>query len=183
MAPTDGALVRRAKDAAARLAEAERQVQVARGDYHTMIRRLHLGGASLREIAEALEMSHQRAQQIVRGAGGTWWRRVWSTRTAKRDAVCTFCERPPSEVAKLVADPHVYICDGCIQQGERSLGADAAAPGDAFPLRRGKRATRCSFCSKRRSPARPVVCGCEAAVRAECLALARQIIADRRDAG
>src|SRR5687767_7091678 len=96
----DGYLLDKARREAARLAEAERQALEARGEYHTAVRRLHLGGASLREVAEALDLSHQRVQQIVRGAGGSWWQRVWRSRNVQPGAVCTFCDRPPSEVAK-----------------------------------------------------------------------------------
>lgn len=35
-----------------------------------------------------------------------------TTRTA---LACSFCGRPDTEVAKLVAGPGVYICDGCVQ--------------------------------------------------------------------
>jgi hypothetical protein len=108
--------LKKAQVAGERMAEAERQAVVARADYHTAIRRLHLAGASFRELAHELGLSHQRVQQIVEAAGGSWWQRVWRTRVAYRDAVCTFCERPPSEVSKLVAGPNVYICDGCIER-------------------------------------------------------------------
>src|SRR5262245_60400518 len=106
----DQELLEQAREAGAEVAEVERRALLSRAEYHARIRRLHLGGGSLREIAQALGISHQRVQQIVEGAGGSWWQRVWRTRNAKRDAVCTFCERPPSEVAKLVAGPDVYIC-------------------------------------------------------------------------
>src|SRR5215212_9276086 len=95
----DPELLNKARAAAERLSEAERQTLLTRADYHTALRRLHLAGASLREIAEALGLSHQRVQQIVDEAGGSWWRRAWRTRTVKRDAVCTFCSRPPGEVS------------------------------------------------------------------------------------
>src|ERR1041385_3856795 len=117
----DEELLRKARIAGERLAGAERQLELGRAEYHTVIRRLHLGGGSLREIAEALSLSHQRVQQIVRAAGGTWWQRVWKTRTPKRDAVCTFCERPPSELSKLLAGPNVFICDDCVAHAERSM--------------------------------------------------------------
>src|SRR5262245_34430215 len=91
----DEELLRKAKDAGSKLAEAERQVLMNRADYHTLVRRLHLAGGSLREIAQALTLSHQRVQQIVEGAGGSWWQKIWRTRNVKRDAICTFCERPP----------------------------------------------------------------------------------------
>src|SRR5437660_4257116 len=94
-------LLKKALDAGTVHVEAERQARLARAEYHAAVRRLHLAGASLREIADALELSHQRVAQIVEGAGGSWWQRIWSTRNPRRDALCTFCGRPPSEVAKL----------------------------------------------------------------------------------
>jgi hypothetical protein len=131
----DDGLLETARAAGARQAEAERQALLARAEYHTAIRRLHLGGASLREIAQALALSHQRVAQIVADAGGSWWSHIWRTRYVKRDAVCTFCDKPPSEVAKLIAGPNVFICDGCVAAGERATA-------------RGGRKARCSFCGK-----------------------------------
>ena len=64
-----------ARTAEARLIDAERAADVARADFHHAVRRLQLSGGSLREIAEALGLSHQRVHQIVEGAGGvmtTW---------------------------------------------------------------------------------------------------------------
>src|SRR5437762_12363205 len=103
--PIDDGLIDSARVAAERLSEADRQALLARAEYHTVIRRLHLAGASLREIAQALGLSHQRVQQVVRDAGGSWWQK-WRSRSIKHDAVCTFCKSPPSEVSKLVAGPN-----------------------------------------------------------------------------
>jgi hypothetical protein len=52
-----------------RLLRAEERVEELRISYHQSIRRLHAGGASMREIAEALGLSHQRVHQIVNGGG------------------------------------------------------------------------------------------------------------------
>src|SRR5919106_161691 len=123
--PLDSQLLQRATAAGARLAEAERTALLARADYHTAIRRLHLDGASLREIAEALSLSHQRVQQVVTAAGGSWWQ-AWRRRSAERDPICTWCERPPGEVAKLIAGPKVFICDACVAAAERAVKATAA---------------------------------------------------------
>src|SRR5262245_21191686 len=123
----DDALLKKARDESGRLADAERQVLLTRAEYHSAVRRLHLAGASLREVAEALGLSHQRVQQIVGAAGGTWWQRAWRSRTRRRDAVCSFCERPPSEVANLIAGPNVFICDDCVAAAEAALAAGAAA--------------------------------------------------------
>ena len=133
----DEELLKKARAEGGKLAEAERQALLSKAEYHTAIRRLHLGGASLREIAEALSISHQRVAQIVEGAGGSWWGRVWRTRRPKRDAVCTFCDKPPSELAKLLAGPDVFICDGCVRRAERAT-------------RKETRRVKCSFCGMSR---------------------------------
>src|SRR5690242_2614418 len=83
-------LLEKARSAGLDLAEAERRLQMSRAEYHTVIRRLHLAGGSLREIAQALSISHQRVQQIVDAAGGSWWQHVWRTRKAAPDQICTF---------------------------------------------------------------------------------------------
>jgi hypothetical protein len=175
----DHDLLRKAQAAGSRASEAERRAQLARAEYHAVIRRLHLAGGSLREVAQALALSHQRVQQIVGTAGGSWWRRIWRTRNVKRDAVCTFCDRPPSEVSKLIAGPNVYVCDRCVVAAEQAMaGAPWAAGGSPVLVREGARA-RCSFCGKRRAKGRQLVAGPAASVCRECLKLCRQILDDR----
>jgi hypothetical protein len=165
--PLDPGLLDRARAAGRQLAEAERAALLARADYHTAIRRLHLAGASLREIAGTLSLSHQRVQQVVTAAGGSWWR-VWRRRSAEKDAVCSWCERPPSEVSRLIAGPNVYICDSCVDIADRALNSTATRPG------RGAR-PRCDFCRKRETDSRRLVTG-RANVCAECLAVCRDIL-------
>jgi hypothetical protein len=172
----DDELLRKAKDAGDRMTEAERQSQLARADYHTMIRRLHLAGGSLREIAGALALSHQRVQQIVDSAGGSWWSRVWRTRNPSRDAVCTFCERPPSEVAKLIAGPDVFVCDECVARAQIGIEGRGDA---AFAPAPEKTRARCSFCGKRPASDRRMAMARAGNVCSECLAVCRQILADR----
>jgi ATP-dependent Clp protease ATP-binding subunit ClpX len=36
---------------------------------------------------------------------------------------CSFCRRSEAEVAKLVAGPHVYICDRCAREAVRIMDA------------------------------------------------------------
>jgi hypothetical protein len=166
-------LLGRARSAATESADAERQALIARAEYHTAVRRLHLAGGSLREIAGALNVSHQRVQQIVSGAGGTWWGRVWGGRGVRPDAVCTWCGRPPSEVNKLVAGPKVYICDGCVGLATKAL---AGAPAGTFaPARRGG-ARRCAFCSKRAAGERALSTATAGNVCSACLKTCEEIM-------
>ena len=169
-------LVSKAKVASAQLIEAERQAQKAQAEYHTIIRRAHLAGGSLREIAQALGLSHQRVQQIVQSAGGTWWGRVWKSRNTKRDMVCSFCTRPPSEVAKLIAGPDVYVCDACVQHAEAVVRGASRRAGFSLATRNTK--ARCSFCGKR-GRERQVVTTTDANICAECLGISRQILDER----
>ena len=162
---TDSALLAQAKAAGATLVEAERQVLLSRADYHTAIRRLHLAGGSVREIAEALSMSHQRVQQIVSAAGGSWWQ-IWRSRRVKRDAVCTWCERPPSEVAKLIAGPNVFICDACVAAAERQLKGASRAPGAS---------RSCAFCSRHGNKTRSLAYGTNS-ICSDCLRICREIL-------
>lgn len=165
-------LLKKARAAAVELAEIERSALLCKAEYHTAVRRLHLGGASLREIADALALSHQRVQQIVQQAGGTWWRSMWSTRRPKRDAVCSFCARPPSEVAKLIAGPDIYICDACVALAERP--GEGRAPG--FTLAEPSARIRCSFCARRNASGRRLSVGRGGRVCGDCLRTCREIL-------
>ena len=160
-------LLKQARAAARALADAEQVVLTTRADYRTAVRRVHLAGGTLREIAEALGLSHQRIQQIVDGSGGSWWRRTWRTRKAGDDTICTWCDRPPSEVEKLVAGPNISICDRCVREMERAMKAGTATT-------TGPR--RCSFCRKRATATRRVAGTSTAAVCTECLRLCREFM-------
>jgi len=168
-------LLEQAKLAGARLADAERNVLLARADYHTAIRRLHLAGTSLRDIAQALSLSHQRVQQVVHAAGGSWWQ-VWRRRNITRDAVCSWCNRPPSEVAKLIAGPRVFICDRCIDAAEAAMQGVRGT--HAMKRVQGGARQRCDFCRKKATDARPIVVGL-ASVCVDCLRICREILNSR----
>jgi hypothetical protein len=78
----DENILAEAKEVRQQLVDLESQTAHARVDYHHAIKRLHAAGGSLREIAEALELSHQRVHQIVDGPAGpsggpSWARRGW----------------------------------------------------------------------------------------------------------
>jgi hypothetical protein len=176
-------LLERARSAGAGLEAAERQALVSRAEYHTAVRRLHLAGGSLREIAQALSISHQRVQQIVSDAGGSWWRRVWRTRTVGPAAVCTWCGRPPSEVLKLIAGPNVFICDACVEAAEKTATGRAGA-GPFAPMKEknvvlavpGVRRRRCAFCGKGPGKTRALVSAPTGHVCSDCVRVCREIL-------
>src|SRR6266508_1889319 len=80
MMTLDEKVLDEARVARQRLVDLESQTAHARVDYHHAIKKLQAAGGSLREIAEALELSHQRVHQIVEGptapTGRSWveWR-------------------------------------------------------------------------------------------------------------
>ena len=173
----DPDLLQKARDAGAALADLERQATLARAEYHTAVRRLHLAGGSLREIAPALALSHQRVQQIVSLAGGSWWSRMWRARTIRPDAVCTWCERPPSEVEKLIAGPKVYICDACVAAAEEAMAGRPNTRG--FVARPRVVTTRCAFCFKRAGKDQTLAASLPGHICSDCLQVCRDILDGR----
>ena len=77
----DEQVLAEAREVRQRLVDLESETAHARVDYHHAIKKLHATGGSLREIAEALELSHQRVHQIVEGPPGgpgpSFGRRSW----------------------------------------------------------------------------------------------------------
>jgi hypothetical protein len=78
----DEQILAEAKEVRQHLVDLESQTAHARVDYHHAIKKLHAAGGSLREIADALELSHQRVHQIVDGPAGPpgpqpWMRGGW----------------------------------------------------------------------------------------------------------
>ena len=176
--PVDEGLVRQAREAEAGVAAAETALELAKADHRHAIRRLHLAGASLREIAAALGLSHQRVHQIIDTTGGA---RRWPKRSPPKVVVCSFCGRPEGAVKKLVCGPGVYICDECVPLAER-----VAATGKRAENRRttmavvspDHQAERCSFCGKRRRDVSALVEGPGDRICAACLRLCREIMAE-----
>jgi hypothetical protein len=180
--PVDEALLGEAKAAETRLIEAQHATEVAQADFHRAVRRLHLAGASLREVAAALGLSHQRVHQIVEAAGGS---RRWRRGRDKDGFVpgpCSFCGRAAEEVKTLIPGPRVYICDRCIPLADQALATgDRAGPLAAAitPVAPEAAAERCSFCGKRRHQVPGLAAGRNTRICAECLELCHEIVAER----
>ncbi len=80
----DEQVLHEARRARRTLVDLESQTAHARVDYHHAIKKLHAAGGSLREIAEALELSHQRVHQIVDDVPGVPWPKAWSESAPRR---------------------------------------------------------------------------------------------------
>jgi ATP-dependent Clp protease ATP-binding subunit ClpA len=111
----DDDILGEARQARDRLIAARHEAEDARADYHHAIRRLHASGASMREIAEALGISHQRVHQIVDEEP----RPVWPRGPARRLG-------HPGYGGPLFHRFSRYARDvmGAAQQEARSLGHD-----------------------------------------------------------
>ena len=178
----DDELVRQARDAATRMIDAERDVDRARGDYYHAIRKLHLTGGSMREIAIALDLSHQRVHQIVESVGGA--RRRWRrpANCDPKNLSCSFCGLDQKKARKLVAGPGVYICNECIAvaTGVVTEGREARNKRTAFEPINASSGRRCSFCRKATARVGGMAGVADVAVCGACLELCRDIVAERR---
>jgi hypothetical protein len=157
----DNDLLAAAQAAVTRRVEADAALAHARVDEARAIRLLHLAGGSVREIARALGVSHQRIQQQLDAVDdGRGWKRRGKQ---PRPLVCSFCGGTQDEVAKLIAGPQVYICDRCVEDAR----AGEFAPSQV-----------CSFCAKHVTDEFAVAGVGMFAVCSECLDLCDEIIAD-----
>jgi ATP-dependent protease Clp ATPase subunit len=80
---------------------------------------------------------------------------------------CSFCGRAQQRVAKLIAGPGVYICDGCV-------GLARSWPPLAYPGR------SCSFCGSWSPRENPATGRGAVAICRQCLELCQEIIADEQ---
>jgi hypothetical protein len=189
----NGDLLAEARQAQERLIDAERDVDVARAEFHRAVRRLHLHGSSLRELAAGLGLSHQRVHQIVEEAGGSRRRiRIGDhSRTHQQQLSCTFCGKPQNQVRKLIAGPGVLICGGCVTLARHVIATGQTATTERGPVHAvpGQQPqAQCNFCGKRRDqvaaqagvplPATGKTTDGHAVICDECLALCDEIITD-----
>jgi ClpX C4-type zinc finger len=176
----DPQLLEQARAAEARVIDAEHDAEVARAEFHRAVRRLQLAGGSLREIADALGISHQRVHQIVEGAGGA---RRWRRRGDRPGDLlsCSFCGKNQKQIRKLIAGPGVAICGECIEKADRVIvtGEVAATPLSAVKsLGEDVTTVRCSFCGKRRHQVSGLAAAAGGTICTECLELCHEIITD-----
>lgn len=173
----DPDLLAQVRAAAAQVAELDCQAEKAKAEHRRLVRHLHLAGASMREIADALGISHQRVHQLVEGAGGA---RRWRRRAGSGGSLaCSFCGRSKAESRSLVAGPGAYICDRCVPAALEVVATRAAVRGSGAALRPvGEGAPEpCSFCGKTRGLVDGLVAGPSSLICADCLELCQEIMA------
>lgn len=128
----DEELLAAARQAGTAAAAAQDQADISKAVYHHTVLRLHRAGGSMREIAEALKMSHQRVHQIVE--------------QSKRTEKCWFCARVADEVGKLMAGSAALICDICVAQAQVGEVGDCSFCSETKPVHRGAEAQICQSC-------------------------------------
>jgi hypothetical protein len=180
----DADLLSQARTAEARVIDAEHDAEVARAEFHRAVRRLQLAGGSLREIAQALNLSHQRVHQIVESAGGSrGWRK--SRADPGERLSCSFCGKHQKQVKKLIAGPGVYICNECIDRVHKIFAATnktARTPiATIVQVREAARTERCSFCGKRRYQAATMASTGHVQICNECVELCDEITSEELD--
>jgi hypothetical protein len=167
-------LYKEARLARERVAAAEADATRAKDEFRSAIRRLYLQGASLREIARTLGLSHQRVHQLLGVARVRSLARIHHPQRIA-DLSCSFCARGKLRANDVVAGTGVLICRRCIEEGLGLLEGRLPNASGLHTLADETKA-RCSFCGKTMRGSRLAadndehVCG-------ECLALAREIVA------
>jgi len=143
--------LRDAKAARDDLIEAETRAHRARVKYEHTIRRLQASGASLREIGDALGLSHQRVHQLLDPTTGKGALRKVSDQVAE---ACSFCGAAPDAVRELISGPGVVICAGCagLANGLLATDVDVRIDGGTNLVRLGhqRSESRCTLCGRHR---------------------------------
>lgn len=175
--------VEAARDTLERL---EDRTYEARAAFHQSIRRLHAAGASMREIATALGLSHQRVHQIV-GEDGIVEVEAASTdltplptardpaTTAGQDR-CSFCGAGRSDVDQLLAAPGpVFVCGGCVAEAARVVQGAPSATMAPAPAGDGG---ACTFCRNDTATRAPAVrsTGGDVTICTECVATCQRML-------
>lgn len=93
------------------LGSVENRLSSARARYVRAVLNLHLAGATLREIAGALNISHQRVHQIVTKESRTIQAGL---RRRSSSVSCALCDAPEGPRRLLLHGPRHCVCSECV---------------------------------------------------------------------
>lgn len=146
-----------ARAAAAALAETEREVERRRRDFRSRLKALHEGGASLRDMASALALSHQRIHQLVKGDEGE---EAQPAAAGERKSCCLCGE------AEVNSRP---TCMRCAGEAKRLLAGEGLGPDSALRLGRRHQRVHCGGCGRRPEAGESFPWGRAGAICQDCL--------------
>ena len=175
MTALEPAVLRDCEAARDRLGKAEDAAVSARVEFESKVRRLYVQGASTREIADVLGLSHQRVHQMIGPHAKPWWKRVPGVK-GKGPLRCSFCGKDEKRVQKLVSGTGVHMCNGCIETAAHLIDHPPIAQKRIFKRLDETSAKRCSFCGSRKRGLARVTAGANQ-ICANCVAMAEKIVA------
>ena len=99
---------------------------------------------------------------------------------------CSFCGKNQKQVKKLIAGPHVYICDGCLGRAHAVIaepGRTASTPiATIEQVSDEAGAEQCSFCEKPRHQVAAMASTGDKRICDECLGLCDEIVREESSA-
>jgi len=163
----DPYLLATARAAARTLHDAERAIEPLRQDYRDCIRALNAGGASLREIAAELGLSHQRVHQLVQGEGRPKVK-IAQAQTAPvpvaAAATCALCGE-----AEIEDTGGLPLCAACRGAGLVLLAGEVPDDGRELRLARRHQRPHCLGCGRQPDAGEVFLAGSAGAVCPECM--------------
>jgi hypothetical protein len=155
------------------------KLEQAKIDYHKAVRQMYLSGWSMRQIANKLDISHQRVYQIIDSAAaqGEW------TQGVSEATACSFCGTTHANRSLLVFGPGVTICSKCIAVCDKVLASGRQEKsGDVYlqPLALPNEA-RCSFCRKKSNTTGQLIAGRDERICPQCLDMSKAILEQQRN--
>lgn len=163
----DPFLLATARAAARTLQDAERAIEPLRQDYRACIRALNADGASLREIATVLGLSHQRVHQLVQREARPKAKIVQPETPSVAVAAAPTCAL--CGVAVVEGDGSPPICAACRKAGRILMTGETPKDDRGLRLARRHQRPHCLGCGRMPGAGEVFLAGVEGAVCPDCL--------------